>query len=590
VSRLVIRELQLYHFGKFHQRLFTLQPGVNIIYGGNETGKSTIHRFIRAMLFGTARLRGKGAANDDYTRFQPWENKGGYEGLMIFEHQGHRYRLYRNFYKEDERFNVYDDETGAEVILKSGCIDELVPGLTEANYRNTISIAQQESRLEDKFAASLQSYMANMSMSHDSAVDIEKALAALGDEEKKIRAEMPVRELEKIKREIEREIKKETGEETLKEALKKRREAIAMCDAAREEVAGETESFRKKMNDVRAKERQERAEGMKLLEHRRMLLQSLKQEEEQALQRKDVGVFGQRSFWVFLVLTVLALVWMVVQLVCHMDSLVCRITAGMLLLAAFVALGRTSLRKPVDVIDVDAYKRELQETQKGLAAYVRKYGQQMDGPGQYEHMQKHLEHQMQQKAEVVRRRERLMWEVEQLEEQAVKQEALKQSCERLTEENRKYRKELEAIALAKMVITDLSGEIHQKFGRQMNQEVAEIFTKIAGQESRPVLIDEKLNVRLDGTKQLIPLNRLSAASIDQIYFALRFCAGNLMFGEVQMPLVLDDCFAYYDDERLSRMMTWLVSQNRGQIILFTCHHRETEILDALEVPYHYTAL
>ena len=97
MEKLVIRELKLYHFGKFHQKSLSLRPGINIIYGGNEAGKSTIHRFIKAMLFGVTRLRGKGAANDDYSRCQPWDDVRGYEGLMIFEHGGKRYRIYRNF-------------------------------------------------------------------------------------------------------------------------------------------------------------------------------------------------------------------------------------------------------------------------------------------------------------------------------------------------------------------------------------------------------------------------------------------------------------------------------------------------------------
>ena len=59
VKVLIIRELQLYHFGKFHQMTLPLQPGINIIYGENEAGKSTIHRFIKAMLFGVTRLRFK---------------------------------------------------------------------------------------------------------------------------------------------------------------------------------------------------------------------------------------------------------------------------------------------------------------------------------------------------------------------------------------------------------------------------------------------------------------------------------------------------------------------------------------------------
>ena len=44
---MIIRELSLKHFGKFHDRKISLSPGINIIYGDNESGKTTVHSFIR---------------------------------------------------------------------------------------------------------------------------------------------------------------------------------------------------------------------------------------------------------------------------------------------------------------------------------------------------------------------------------------------------------------------------------------------------------------------------------------------------------------------------------------------------------------
>lgn len=58
---MIIKQLNLDHFGKFHGREIDLNPGVNIIYGANESGKSTVHAFIQSMLFGAERLRGRGA-------------------------------------------------------------------------------------------------------------------------------------------------------------------------------------------------------------------------------------------------------------------------------------------------------------------------------------------------------------------------------------------------------------------------------------------------------------------------------------------------------------------------------------------------
>ena len=64
-------ELHIDGFGKFHDRTISFNDGINIIYGKNEAGKSTLHTFIRGMLFGIERGRGRAAKNDLYTKYEP---------------------------------------------------------------------------------------------------------------------------------------------------------------------------------------------------------------------------------------------------------------------------------------------------------------------------------------------------------------------------------------------------------------------------------------------------------------------------------------------------------------------------------------
>ena len=55
--------------------------------------------------------------------------------------------------------------------------------------------------------------------------------------------------------------------------------------------------------------------------------------------------------------------------------------------------------------------------------------------------------------------------------------------------------------------------------------------------------------------------------------------------------MMDDSFALYDDERLKNTLRWLVEQKAfSQILIFTCHHREAEMLQSLNCDYHYVEL
>ena len=171
-----IKSLYLAHFGRFHRKSVELKPGINIIYGENEAGKSTIHHFISAMLFGVERLRGKASKKDEYSRFQPWEEGKNYEGSMEIRHNGQTYRLIRNFYREDEFFRIEHLETGKILNLPNQAIDGLVEGLNRSNFKNTLSISQLESVVDSNFGLSLQAYMANVQRTKNQAVDLGRTL------------------------------------------------------------------------------------------------------------------------------------------------------------------------------------------------------------------------------------------------------------------------------------------------------------------------------------------------------------------------------------------------------------------------------
>ena len=78
-----------------------------MIYGENESGKSTLYTFIRAS-FGVTR-RGRAAAQDAFSRYEPWENPNYYCGEMKFESGDKEFLLSRNFdrYGKMRRLSVW---------------------------------------------------------------------------------------------------------------------------------------------------------------------------------------------------------------------------------------------------------------------------------------------------------------------------------------------------------------------------------------------------------------------------------------------------------------------------------------------------
>ncbi len=68
-----------------------------------------------------------------------------------------------------------------------------------------------------------------------------------------------------------------------------------------------------------------------------------------------------------------------------------------------------------------------------------------------------------------------------------------------------------------------------------------------------------------------------------------FCTADqfreILTDEEPMPFLLDETFARYDETRIRNTLQWIGTQGR-QMILFTCHKREMEYLDAMGIAYH----
>lgn len=73
--------------------------------------------------------------------------------------------------------------------------------------------------------------------------------------------------------------------------------------------------------------------------------------------------------------------------------------------------------------------------------------------------------------------------------------------------------------------------------------------------------------------------------MDQLYLSLRLAMAKELTNE-SMPIILDEAFAYYDEERLENILNYLHTEFANhQIIIFTCTNREKEIFDKLNIEY-----
>ena len=162
----------------------------------------------------------------------------------------------------------------------------------------------------------------------------------------------------------------------------------------------------------------------------------------------------------------------------------------------------------------------------------------------------------------------------------------------LLSENEKLREKLEAIAEAKERIHALSEEIYQSFAFYLNKETAKILSYITGERYDSLFIDQNLRIFVNTKEKMLPLEQASTGTIDQLYLSLRLAMAKLLQKERKeyLPLLFDDSFAMYDENRLAAALSFVNKAYPAQILLFTCHKREAEVLQQLDIPFHMSSL
>ncbi len=114
-----ILDLKINNFGKLTNKEIKLEDGINIIYGENESGKSTLLKFIMGMVYGLSKNK-NGKFISDYERYTPWDG-GEFSGKISYKlDNGERYEVFRDFKKKNP--NIYNEEL--EDISKNFNIDK----------------------------------------------------------------------------------------------------------------------------------------------------------------------------------------------------------------------------------------------------------------------------------------------------------------------------------------------------------------------------------------------------------------------------------------------------------------------------------
>mgnify|MGYP005817602283 FL=1 len=174
-----IKHLKINGFGSIKEKELQFKDGINIVYGENESGKSTILKFIINMLYGASKNK-KGREISDFDQFKPWYTDQ-FSGKITYElDNGEEYEVYREFKKKSPIiYNAKKEEitdqyssnktNGNEFFYEQTKIDETL-------FLTSIASLQEEVKLDELSQNTLIQRLSNLALSGDEKISFEKSI------------------------------------------------------------------------------------------------------------------------------------------------------------------------------------------------------------------------------------------------------------------------------------------------------------------------------------------------------------------------------------------------------------------------------
>lgn len=178
-----IKEINIISYGKINNLKLNLNKNVNVIFGENESGKSTIRSFILNMFFaGTTSSLKRTIYTKEYENYVPWSNVQ-FEGSIVVEYLNNDYLIYRNFQKGNEDFKITNLENG-EDSKKVFFIDESRKvqkfdnkffSLSEDSFRD-LFVFSDNHRMEENLNFDLKDKIVNHFSAKDENISVSKTI------------------------------------------------------------------------------------------------------------------------------------------------------------------------------------------------------------------------------------------------------------------------------------------------------------------------------------------------------------------------------------------------------------------------------
>ena len=640
-----IKNIKINNYGNLENKNINLENKINVIYGKNESGKSTLLNYIKNIFYGISKNK-NGREISDYEKYKPWL-KEEFSGKLIYELDNEeKFEIFRDFNKKNPKvFNekMEDISKKFQIVKKDGVqFFYEQTNVDEDMFLSTVVSMQQEVRLDKQSQANLVQKLANLAGTGDDNMSFKKAMDRLS------------------KKQLE-EVGSDRSQGKPINLVKNRLQELTF-------VIKDMNSYKNRKNEIET-EKEKSAEKISQLEIQKIItekINELKTEKNNLIKNKEkiIQKINEKNkkteknnktnnknklknnkliyFILFVILFIISIIIKIINTKFIQNNIlniftyfIVPIYVAILLIKYIYEKNKIKkekyYKKINDAVEEEKNKNEIylienqikninneienliseeknqedeinqiqQKIDTDVKNELQKIKCQYTDKIQVEEFLKHFD--ISQAGEELKKiqkdleNNKIIFNRIQVEEKNIDLQldnliSLQEEYKKLEEELQELENKNANIEAAKKYLNlayeKMKDTVTPKFAKNLSETIAEISN---GKYKKVAVHDAGLMVENE-YGEYIPVDRLSVGTIDQLYLSLRLSMIDELSKE-KMPIILDEAFAYYDEDRLENILQYLVTQlGNHQLIIFTCTKREQNILDKLGIAYNLVEL
>ena len=645
-----INKIKINSYGKLKEKEINLKDGINIIYGKNESGKSTLLKFIVNSFYGISKNK-KGQEYSDFEKYTPWIGEE-FSGKIEYElNNKNKYEVYRDFKKKNPKiFNEKMEDISKEFNIDKAKGNEFFYEQTKVDedlFLSTVVVKQQEVKLGKQEQNILVQKIANLVGTGEDNVSYKRAIDRIGrrqleeigsqkSREKPINiTSKKIEELENQKQELEKyenikyeieENKNELEEEILN--LEKENNFLKEIKLINEKENLETEKIK-----IKEKIKNENSEKIKIIENK---INEIKNENKNILEINSEKIKNNKTIkkeknkinkkiLTLLILIIIINIFSIIFIKNNILKYIFLLTVPLLLI--YWVISTNNLNKKIkeqentEKNNLEKINNELNNLKNEINILEKNN---IESENEINNLKNNLNLKINLEKEKIKNKyinkiekekiqkiinlENVNYEIEnsqnKLNSKKLELHTLeldKKNIEPQLENLSKIEEELEAnkekkltleeknlsFELAKKVLLDSYEKMKSTVTPKFTQELSKNISKITNGKYQKIMFNDEEGIIVElEDGNYEPASKLSVGTIDQLYLSLRLSMVEEL-SEEKMPIILDEAFAYYDTQRLENILKYINEKfKEHQVIIFTCTNREKEILNKNEIQFN----